>query len=318
LLWRWRLLLMAVLPPSVASRDVARLVAAATCWGLGTVVSKTALGAFPPFTLLAIQLATSVAVVALVLRARGEPVFGVTPPFLGRLGLLNPGIAYALSLVGLTTITASMSVLLWALEPILILVLASIFLHERVTTLLVAMSAVALVGTVLVVYEPSADTSQLVGVALTIAGVVCCAVYSVIARRFLPDADDTTQVVLSQQAHALAFTLPVLALAAVLGAQVLPHGVTFLGAGSALGSGILYYAAAYWFYLGALKEVPASVAAASFYLIPVVGLTAGAALLGDRLAPEQWLGAVLVIAGVVVILQGRTVKRQVTSASVGG
>jgi probable blue pigment (indigoidine) exporter len=317
-LWRRWLLLMGVSPPSVASRDVARLVAAAACWGLGTVISKTALGVFPPFTLLAIQLATSVAVVTLVLRARGEPVFGGTPPLLGRLGVLNPGIAYALSLLGLTTITASMSVLLWALEPILILVLASVFLRERVTTALVAMSALALVGTILVVHEPSADTNQLVGIALTIAGVVCCAVYSVVTRRFIPTAEDTTQVVLSQQAYALAFTVPVLAVAAVVGAQVLPHDVTIIGLGSALLSGILYYAAAYWFYLGALKRVPASIAAASFYLIPVVGLTAGAALLGDRLAPEQWLGTILVIAGVLVILQGKPDERRVTSASVGG
>ena len=47
-------------------------------------------------------------------------------PLLGRLGLLNPGAAYALSLLGLTTITASLSVLLWALEPLMILFLAAL------------------------------------------------------------------------------------------------------------------------------------------------------------------------------------------------
>jgi drug/metabolite transporter (DMT)-like permease len=301
--------------PSVASRYVIRLMVAASCWGMGTVVSKTALEAFAPFTLLSIQLATSVVLLTVVLRARGEAVFGHTPPILGRLGLLNPGIAYGLSLLGLTTITASMAVLLWALEPILILALAAIFLRERVTTTLVAMSALAVVGTFLVVFEPSAGTSQVVGVALTVAGVVCCAVYTVITRRFIPEAVDTTQVVLSQQVHALAFTAVALAVAVVLGVQVIPHDVTILGLGSAVVSGILYYAAAYWFYLGALKQVPASLAAASFYLIPVVGLAAGAAILGDRLAPQQWLGTILVIAGVVAILQGAPNEQPATSTS---
>ena len=40
------------------------------------------------------------------------------------LGVLNPGVSYALSLAGLQRITASASALLWALEPILILALA--------------------------------------------------------------------------------------------------------------------------------------------------------------------------------------------------
>lgn len=45
---------------------------------------------------------------------------------LSLLGVLNPGLAYALSIAGLAHVTASVSVLLWAIEPILILALAAI------------------------------------------------------------------------------------------------------------------------------------------------------------------------------------------------
>jgi drug/metabolite transporter (DMT)-like permease len=55
--------------------------------------------------------------------------------------VLNPGIAYALSLNGLVSITASLAVLLWALEPILILILASVFLGERITRTFIALTA---------------------------------------------------------------------------------------------------------------------------------------------------------------------------------
>ena len=48
------------------------------------------------------------------------------------LGVLNPGVAYALGLIGLTTITASMSVLLWALEPVVIMLLAALVLREHI------------------------------------------------------------------------------------------------------------------------------------------------------------------------------------------
>ena len=41
------------------------------------------------------------------------------------LGVLNPGVSYALGLAGLARITASASALLWATEPILILLIAT-------------------------------------------------------------------------------------------------------------------------------------------------------------------------------------------------
>jgi drug/metabolite transporter (DMT)-like permease len=221
---------------------------------------------------------------------------------LGRLGLLNPGVAYALSLLGLLTITASLSVVLWALEPLVILVLASAFLGERITPGLITLSFAAVAGMVFAVYEPSVGGGELVGVTLTLAGVGCCAVYTVITRRFIPNAAETGQVVLSQQAHALLLAFVLIPLVAVLGGQVVPTGLTPLGLASAVGSGVLYYAGAYWFYLGALRRVPASIAASSFYLIPVVGLAGGAVLLGERLAPSQWLGAAIVLGSVLAIV----------------
>ncbi len=78
-------------------------------------------------------------------------------PLLGRLGLLNPGLAYALSLLGLTTITASLSVLLWALEPLMILFLAAWFLRERITPAFIVLSMIAVAGMVLIIYDPSSS-----------------------------------------------------------------------------------------------------------------------------------------------------------------
>ena len=91
--------------------------------------------------------------------------------------------------------------------------------------------------------------------------------------------------------------------AGVAGGQVMPTGLSPLGLASAIGSGVLYYAAAYWFYLGALRHVPASIAALSFYLIPIVGVAAGALLLGERLQPHQWLGAIIVLGSILLILR---------------
>ncbi|HET9756056.1 MAG TPA: DMT family transporter [Candidatus Limnocylindrales bacterium] len=287
---------------SISRRDLGALFLAATCWGLGTVISKAALDEIPPLSLLAIQLATSLVVLTAIMWRGGIPLRGDGPALLGRLGFLNPGVAYALSLVGLVTITASLSVLLWALEPLMILFLAAIFLRERVTPGLVALSLLAVAGMVVVVYEPTMGTSHLVGVALTLAGIACCAAYTVITRRFIPEARETSQVVLAQQAHALALALVAVATLAIVGAAVAPIDITPVGLASAIGSGALYYAGAYWFYLDALRRVPASLAAASFYLIPIIGVGASVVLLDEQLGPSQWIGAAIVLAAVLAIL----------------
>ncbi len=305
---------------SVGRRDLAALTLAAICWGLGTVISKAALGEVPPLTLLPIQLLTSLVVLAILMRGQRIPFRTGGSPVLGRLGLLNPGVAYALSLIGLTTITASLSVLLWVLEPMLILILGMLFLRERVNGSFIVLSLVAIVGVVLVVYDPSSSGAALIGVGLTVAGVACCAAYSVIARRWMPEAKETSQVVFAQQAHALALALAVVVIVGALGGAIAPAALTPLGLASATGSGVLYYAGAYWFYLGALRRVPAAIAAVSFYMIPIIGVTGGALLLGERLDPRQWAGAAVVLVAVVAIAwqQSAMPRRQGVVAGVRG
>lgn len=282
------------------SRPASALVLAAACWGVGTALSKQAVAEVPPLALLPVQLGTSVVLLGGLALLRGErPPGGRQGRLLGRLGILNPGAAYALSLLGLTQVTASLSVVLWAAEPVLILVLAAALLGERPGVALVALSGVALAGLLLVLWDPAASGAA-PGILLTVAGVACCALYTVATRRWLPDADSTLAVVLAQQVHALGFAALLLAAAAAAGLPVVPASLTPGGAASAAASGLVYYGLAYWAYLSGLRHVPASVAAASFYLIPVFGVAA-ASLLGDRLSPLQWAGAAVTVAAVALI-----------------
>jgi drug/metabolite transporter (DMT)-like permease len=267
------------------------------------VVSKSAVAEIPPLTLLPLQLAASLVVLVALMRWQRIPLADPSAPaLLGRLGILNPGLAYALSLLGLAHITASMSVLLWALEPILILVLAAWVLSERVGPVVLLLSAVAVSGLLLVAYQPGTAGNAL-GVGLTVAGVLCCAIYTIVTRRWIAASDSTAPVVLAQQAHALAVALLVVVVLWLAGGAVRPEAVSGLGWASAIGSGVLYYGLAYWFYLSALRNVPASFAAASFYLVPVFGVAASFVLLDERLEPGQWLGVAIVSLAVIGILR---------------
>jgi drug/metabolite transporter (DMT)-like permease len=78
--------------------------------------------------------------------------------------------------------------------------------------------------------------------------------------------------------------------------------VSVAGWASAIGSGVLYYGLAYWLYLFGLRSVPASVAALSFYLIPLFGVAGGFVFLGERFEPTQWIGVVVVLVALAAIL----------------
>lgn len=255
------------------------LVVAAACWGGATVVSKRAVEEIEPLTLLPLELTVSVTVLAVAMLVRRERV-GWLPEMrrLSALGVLNPGLAYALSLAGLARVDASVSVLLWALEPVLILGIAVVVLRERVPRPVALCAGAALAGVVLVVFQPGYASA--IGVTLTIAGVAACAVYTVLSSRFLVDAT-TVSVVFVQQVTALLFALVLLLGSLVLSDPASVLGVSATAWASAVASGAMYYGVAFWFYLAGLRGVTAIVAGVFINLVPVFGITASYIVLGD-------------------------------------
>jgi probable blue pigment (indigoidine) exporter len=291
---------------------VLMLVGATACWGIGTVISKHALGTIAPLMLLAVQLLSSALFLFIAVRAlRSKIVWTPELRRLAALGILNPGLAYALGLLGLRSISASMSVLIWAAEPVLILVLAAIVLHERMFVQRLTALAGAVLGVVLVVYRTGASGS-IVGVVLTVAAVAACALYTVMARGLLTE-DDPVVVVVAQQAVAFGFAAVVLAATGSAG---------FSGVGEApaaawvwaVVSGLLYYGVAFWLYLTGLGQMSASAAGSFLPLVPVFGVAA-AFLVGERLDARQWIGAAIVVASVaaVAFMQIRPNKVDITA-----
>jgi probable blue pigment (indigoidine) exporter len=190
-------------------------------------------------------------------------------------------------------------VLLWATEPVAILLLAALVLREHIAPGLAFSVAVAVLGVLLVVYQPGA-AGDAAGITLTLVSVGCCALYTVLTRRLLLD-DSSLTVVLVQQAAALVFAVVLATVVDVAGGP--GWALTGLGAAAWLGagaSGVLYYGLGFWFFLTGLRQVPASYAGAFLPLIPVFGVAAGY-LVGERLEPRQLLGAVVIVAATAAI-----------------
>lgn len=280
----------------------AYLIGAAACWGLGTALSKYALGGWAASSLLPFQLACSVLLLGAVLIATGTSVRGISHPVrIGALGVLDPGIAYALGLAALARIDASVSVVIWATEPVIIVVLAVVFLRERVPVSSVLCLALAMAGVALIVGAPSAHGSA-TGVALTFAAVSACALYSVLLRG-MEILDGTLPVVFLQQTSALVFG--VLVLLVVQGRHIGPIEASASQVFAAVAAGALYYGVAFLLYVAGLRRTSAHRAGMSLTLIPVFGLLSSAWLLGETMGIRQLSGSLLVIGAMVVLATRR-------------
>jgi drug/metabolite transporter (DMT)-like permease len=289
------------------------LTGAAASWGIATVIAKSALTEIPPVVLLPVQLGASVLLITPILlsRHRQEAPSRGLGPLIG-LGILNPGISYALGLIGLVYITASEAVLLWATEPIMIMALASMMLREHISKTQVVAAGAATLGVVLVVMAPD-RSNQPIGVVLTLVAVAACALYTVYSRKWMVD-ESSLRVVTLQQIAALFFAV------AVLGVFILatdPGGLADVSLRSwaiAALSGCLYYGIAFWLYLTGLQHTPASIAGQYINLIPIFGIAASSVLLGEQLGRRQWFGAAIII--VAVAIAATRLPKQYTSAAV--
>jgi drug/metabolite transporter (DMT)-like permease len=281
-------------------RHVFPLVLAAACWGGGAVASKRAVEEIPATILLVVQLAASVIALGAIVAVRRVRMGGSR---LAWLGVLNPGLAYLLSLAGLATIPASLSVLLWTTEPILIIALAWLLLKEPIAPRTLVLASVAVVGAALAAAAGTGGGNT-VGIVLTLGGVLCCAVYTVATRNLLGD-HSALGVVTVQQLAAFGFGL------AVVFVQLLAGGIGGLGGASttawmsAVLSGVLYYGLAFWAYLAGLGRSNASTAAIYFNLIPLFGIAGSYLFLRERLEARQLVGAATVMVAVGLLTRPR-------------
>jgi drug/metabolite transporter (DMT)-like permease len=286
------------IPPAVS------LSLASALWGIATVISKAILASVPPITFLVIQVIPSVCALWMLVAIRSGGCgtwHGLL--HLALLGLLNPGLAYTLSMLGLAETTASVATLLWAAEPALIVVTAWLLLRETITLRFLAATAAAACGVLLVsgVVGGGRVIASSYGAALILGGVLCCALYTVLSRRIASTIDPLPAVAV-QQTAGLAWVVAIWPLASqgeAIGSLTALSSKELLGAAL---SGLMYYAAAFWFYLHALRSVPATTASIFLNLTPVCGVAAAYVFLGERLTASQWLGAAIILLSVLALL----------------
>jgi drug/metabolite transporter (DMT)-like permease len=185
--------------------------------------------------------------------------------------------------------------LLISLEGVFVALLAVMMLRERVARGTAVALAFGIGGAALVAAPHGGGESSLAGSLLVAAGTLAAAGYVILARRLAGSAPPL-EVTRWQFAFAALLVAPVAAVdwatrGSGLAAAGLEHWLAAVLA-AALGGAV-----AFLLYNVAIQRVRASTAGAALNLIPVFGLIAAVAVLGEHLGPLQLVGGATIVTG---------------------
>ena len=285
-------------------KGLALLLAASALFSVMAVLVKTA-GAQLPSSMLVLARAVVTLILSLIwLRAAGLAPLGVARQLLvlrgvfGFIGLLS--FFFAVTRLPLTEVTV-----LFYLNPVFTALLAALVLKEPITKALVAGLALSLTG-VVVVTRPAflfGDGLQTgldpLGVAAALVGAVGSAAAYVTVRK-LRETDDPLVTVFYFALVAVPLSLPF-----ALPSWVWPTGTQWL---LLLGIGLFTQAAQVCLTRG-ITLVPAGRATSVGYVQVVFATLWGLLLFGEVPTTATWVGALLVVLGVLTVTFGHQPAR---------
>ena len=273
-------------------------------WAANFVVVKSALAELPPIAFTSIRFALAATVLLVVCRWREGSILLPRRDMaqLAVLGLIGFAIYQGLWTTALGQTTAADSALLIASTPVITALIAAAIGSDRLTPLMLAGALVSFagVGVVVLAGSDAALGSRAVGNILTLVAAACWAVYvafgAPVLRRHSPLRTTTVTVMFG--------TLFLLPFGALDYASGQPHpslasllAVLYAGLVSvAIGNVVQFW--------GVQKLGPTH--AANFqFLVPALAVILAAAFLGEQIRPEQVLGGIVIVSGILVARAGR-------------
>ena len=269
-------------------------------WGVNFSVTKLAIGQIPPLPFTAIRFALASLLLWMVLRLTEEPA--VLPPSEIRrlvvLGVVGNTCYQLLFILGLAHTSATNSSLILSMVPTVVAVFAGLLGLERVTPKMWLGIGLGTLGVALVIAASGMkfSTGTLTGDLLTVAAVLCWAGYTVGLRTLPPGLTPLRVTTVTTIAG-----MPGLALAGLPGLLVLQWGTVGATAWWALAyATVLSLVVAYLLWNRSVQAVGGTRTAIYMCITPLVAVGAAWVVLGEHARPLQAIGAVLIIAGVLL------------------
>jgi drug/metabolite transporter (DMT)-like permease len=286
--WRWR--------PVVA------VLGAAVCWGAQGIVYALILDQIQTdgLTVVTLRAATATLLLwiwlgitnpaALRIPRAGLPAFTL-------LGLIAVTIFYPALFYTYAWTSVAVGTVLLYLSPALVSLAAALLLGEPLTQRKGLALATTFLGCALVVqlYQPENVRGSAAGIGAGLIAAASYGTYSVLGKKLLTQHSMATVLA----AYLLCGTLLLIAVKLLVSPGTWPAPREAIAIG--LVTGVLATLAPITLYTYGLSRLPASEAIILLTFEPVVAFVLAAAVLGESLAAGQWLGAISVLAGVLLL-----------------
>lgn len=283
----------------VALLPTMALLAAVCLWSSSFVGMKIALREIAPLTIIWLRLVcASIVVLPMLRRGIGANRKPGDWKWLAMIALFQPCLYFTLESYALQYTSASEAGTISATMPLMVAVLAAVFLRERASLTMLAGLLLSCGGVAWLTLagSPSADgINPVLGNSLECVAMLAAAGYTLGLRKLEGRYGPWALTGIQSFAGFVWFLpgavvsgFPDIASLAAIWPSVL--AVVYMGVFVSLG--------AFWCYNYALAHVPAGRASVFINMIPVITLLLGWAMLNEHLAPVQYLACVVVLAGV--------------------
>lgn len=227
------------------------------------------------------------------------------------LGVLNIGMFFALLFIAAYRLPGGVAATIGAVQPLLVTVLASHWIGEKLTLSRLVASVTGLAGVALLVLQAQVRLDA-VGVAAALGGAIAMATGVVLTKKW--GRPDTLLATTSWQLVAGGLFL---APFTILAEGPLPATLTLPNVVGYLYLGIIGTALAYTLWFRGLHLLPASTTAMLGLLSPLVATLAGWALVGQTLTVGQMIGATIILGTLIVTISQspRTTAREHTATN---
>jgi drug/metabolite transporter (DMT)-like permease len=273
---------------------IASGIAIALAWGLSFLSIKVAVAVVPPMSLGLLRFVGATALLGALKRALAprDRIKASELPGLAAGGLIGVTLYFFMENNGVKLVTASEASVAIAFIPVMSLLAERVFLKARLGALQYLGAALSTLGVFLLVSASLSFRSDWRGYLYMLGAGVSWVVYAFITRK-ANAAHDRLTIVFWQNLFGMLGFLPFALLESAAWRPASPAvwaNIAFLS--------VFCSALGYWLYVISVDALGLSASSVFINLIPVVSLSAGFALMGERLGPAQLCGAAVVVGGV--------------------
>ncbi|HET8865245.1 MAG TPA: DMT family transporter [Gracilimonas sp.] len=278
------------------------LILVAIIWALNFSIVKVSLEEMDPYSFNALRFIFATAMLSYFARKKGYSLTVEKEHFwkLVGIGIIGNVLYQLFFIIGLNYTYAANAAVMLGTIPIWVALLSQFFTDEKLTLFKSLGVFFAFAGVTFIIMGGedtlSFKSESFLGNIITLIAAVCWATFTILSRKYL-------RIYSPLQYSAFMSLIGLIGLLAI-GLPFMINldwgGISMIGYGGILYSGALSIGLAYIIWNNGVKKIGAVRTAAYQNLVPVLGLVFGLILLGEELTLLQYIGAGLVITGIVL------------------